>query len=136
VSLFATLPTESYPVGLAFDTSGNLYEVGLNGKVSKITSNGTVSPFANNLYSGLFIAVTDDAGNPLPLPPTSIPGDYNLNGVVDAADYVLWRKNNNTATTLPNDATPGTSPADYDVWRAQFGQSLGSGTGAGATLRR
>ena len=38
-----------------------------------------------------------------------LPGDYNQNGVVDAADYVLWRKNNNTAITLPNDSTPGTA---------------------------
>jgi hypothetical protein len=44
---------------------------------------------------------------------------------VDAADYVAWRKNNNTAVTLPNDSTPGTSPADYDVWRAHFGHAAG-----------
>jgi hypothetical protein len=59
-----------------------------------------------------------------------VPGDYNNNGVVDAADYVLWRKNNNTAVTQPNDATPRTSLADYDVWRAHFGQPPGSGSGA------
>jgi hypothetical protein len=56
-------------------------------------------------------------------------GDYNSNGVVDPADYVLWRKNNNTAVTLPNDATPGTDNTDYDTWRAQFGQTAGSGSG-------
>lgn len=59
------------------------------------------------------------------------PGDYNLNGIVDAADYVVWRKNNNTAITLPNDLTPGTvTQADYDVWRAHFGQLAGNGSGA------
>ena len=26
------------------------------------------------------------------LPPVGVPGDFNNNGVVDAADYVLWRK--------------------------------------------
>lgn len=51
--------------------------------------------------------------------------------LVDAADYVVWRKNNNTAITLPNDLTPGTvSQADYDVWRAHFGHPYGSGWGA------
>ncbi len=60
---------------------------------------------------------------------SQLPGDYNQNGVVDAADYVVWRKYNNTATTLPNDATPGTSPADYDVWRTNFGATA-SGTGS------
>ena len=59
----------------------------------------------------------------------SLPGDYSNNGIVDAADYVLWRKFNNTATTLPNDSTPGTNASDYNVWRARFGQSPGSGSG-------
>ncbi len=63
-------------------------------------------------------------------PVTILPGDYNVNGAVDAADYVLWRKNNNTAVTLPNDATPGTSPADYTVWRTHFGEMVGTGSGA------
>jgi hypothetical protein len=58
------------------------------------------------------------------------PGDYTHNGAVDAADYVLWRKYNNTATTLPNDSTPGTDSSDYNVWRSHFGQTAGSGTGA------
>jgi hypothetical protein len=49
------------------------------------------------------------------------PGDYNGDGVVNAADYVVWRKN------------PGSFPADaYDVWRAHFGQTAGSGSSAGA----
>jgi hypothetical protein len=51
-------------------------------------------------------------------------GDYNYNGVVDAADYVLWRQHLGTALTLVNDATPGVSAADYDVWKSQFGNEL------------
>ena len=47
------------------------------------------------------------------------PGDFNGNGVVDAADYVVWRKNYGT-------------PAAYDTWRAHFGQTAGSGAGANA----
>src|SRR4051794_9960764 len=66
------------------------------------------------------------------LTPIPFAGDYNSNGTVDAADYVLWRKNNNTAVTLPNDSTPGTSPADYTVWRSRFGQPPGSGSGVNA----
>ncbi len=54
-----------------------------------------------------------------------IPGDYNNNGTVDAADYVLWRNGG----PLQNDATVGVQPADYDVWRAHFGQTAGSGLG-------
>jgi formylglycine-generating enzyme len=44
----------------------------------------------------------------LPIPPP--PGDYNNNGTIDAADYVVWR----------NNAGPA---ADYAQWRSHFGQS-------------
>ncbi len=64
-----------------------------------------------------------------------VPGDYNANGIVDAADYVLWRKYLGQSVTLPNDSTPGTVvQADYDVWRAHFGQTP-SGSGSGSLLQ-
>jgi hypothetical protein len=66
--------------------------------------------------------------------PADPPGDYTDNGIVDTADYVVWRKHLNTNATLPNDATAGVSPADYDVWRANFGDSSGSGTAAAAAV--
>jgi hypothetical protein len=44
-------------------------------------------------------------------------GDYNRDGTVDAADYVVWRKGLGTTYTQ----------ADYDVWRANFGQTIGGG---------
>jgi autotransporter-associated beta strand protein len=50
-------------------------------------------------------------------------GDYNNNGVVDAADYVLWRKN----PTLY-----GGNPAGYNTWRANFGATAGSGSSLGS----
>jgi T5SS/PEP-CTERM-associated repeat protein len=57
-----------------------------------------------------------------------LPGDYNGNGVVDTADYVVWRKNQGTTHTLPNDPIGGTiGTAQYDQWRTHFGQPLGSG---------
>ncbi|MFO0788623.1 MAG: PEP-CTERM sorting domain-containing protein [Pirellulales bacterium] len=50
-------------------------------------------------------------------------GDYNDNGVVDAADYALWRDKLGQNVTLPNDSTPGSvAQADYTVWRAHFGE--------------
>ena len=48
------------------------------------------------------------------LPPV---GDYNLNGIVDAVDYVVWRKGLGT-TYLQ---------AEYDVWRANFGKTVNDG---------
>jgi T5SS/PEP-CTERM-associated repeat protein len=56
-----------------------------------------------------------------------VQGDYNGNGIVDAADYVLWRKGG----TLMNDPTPGVQPADYTFWRSRFGATSGSGSEIG-----
>lgn len=66
-----------------------------------------------------------------------VPGDYNSNGVVDAADYVLWRRAMTDSSVFLNNE--GVSPttadqADYEFWRSRFGATtpLGSGSGAAA----
>lgn len=61
-------------------------------------------------------------------------GDYNGNGVVDAADYVVWRKNLGSGTSLLNDDTPGVGQDDYTRWRTHFGQIAGSGLAAGVPV--
>jgi hypothetical protein len=38
-------------------------------------------------------------------------GDFNKNGIVDAADYIVWRQNNG-------------SQAEYTTWRNNFGQFM------------
>jgi hypothetical protein len=48
--------------------------------------------------------------------PNPLPGDYNNDGAVDAADYVVWRK------------TDGTQ-SGYNTWRSYFGQAAGGGAG-------
>ena len=63
-----------------------------------------------------------------------LPGDYNHNGVVDAADYVVWRN------TLGQTVTTGTGADgngngvidsnDYAFWRGHFGMTAGSGSSA------
>jgi hypothetical protein len=59
-----------------------------------------------------------------------VPGDYNNDGTVNAADYVLWRKG--TGTLANEVADPGTfSAADYSEWRARFGNPSGSGSSLG-----
>ncbi len=59
-------------------------------------------------------------------------GDYNESGVVDAADYVVWRENLGTTNALPNDDIGGTiGPDHYAQWRANFGDSAnGSALGS------
>jgi polyhydroxybutyrate depolymerase len=46
--------------------------------------------------------------------PEPLAGDYNQDGTVDAADYVVWRKNDGT-------------PAGYDTLRANFGRAAAAG---------
>ncbi len=66
-------------------------------------------------------------------------GDYNRNGTVDAADYVLWRKTQGSSVASPYAGADGSGNAnvgseDYTVWRARFGQAItppGPGSGSG-----
>ncbi len=57
-----------------------------------------------------------------------VDGDYNDNGTVDSADYVIWRKG---VQPLQNEvATIGTTDEqDYTAWRERFGNMSGSGSG-------
>jgi hypothetical protein len=53
-----------------------------------------------------------------------LPGDFNHDGTVNAADYVTWRKGLGTIYTQ----------SDYDVWRAHYGQSA-SGSGVATAFQ-
>jgi hypothetical protein len=61
----------------------------------------------------------------------AVPGDYNQNGVVDAADYTVWRDRLGQMNSLRNEdpgaATPGlVDEEDYDFWKSRFGATAGS----------
>jgi hypothetical protein len=43
-----------------------------------------------------------------------LPGDYNGNGLVDAADYAVWR--NGLGDTF--------TQSHYDIWKANFGKTV------------
>lgn len=54
----------------------------------------------------------------------ALPGDYNHDGSVDAADYVVWRRG--LGTIFNHD--------HYDLWRANFGNTLGMGSGGSGEI--
>jgi hypothetical protein len=64
--------------------------------------------------------------------PPLLAGDYNDDGVVDAADYTMWRDNLGAAAgTLPNDVDGGEIGQDqYDTWVTNFGAASGGGAGS------
>jgi formylglycine-generating enzyme len=118
-----------------FDQGGNVEEWNetpfMSGASRGSRGGNYVSPPSSLGYnsSGAPGAAFDDGGFRVATLAVACPvgGDYNCNGTVDAADYVLWRNGG----PLQNEvATPGVvDAADYTAWRARFGNS-GSGAGA------
>jgi hypothetical protein len=100
--------------------------------------------YTSNLdLSGL--SVTAANGNAINLfgntlvPPPALPGDYNGDGIVNAADYTIWRATLGSMTDLRanGDNTGGSAgvidQADYDFWQSHFGNTS---AGAGAASAR
>jgi hypothetical protein len=61
--------------------------------------------------------------------------DFSGNMVVDAADYVIWRKNaglmgSGTRATGDANGDMNVNQADYDLWRGAFGTSIAGGVAA------
>jgi hypothetical protein len=56
-----------------------------------------------------------------------LPGDYNHDDRVDAADYIVWRDTLGSTIELAADGSGNSlvDDADYDVWRANFGYAFG-----------
>jgi hypothetical protein len=81
-------------------------------------SAGTVATNAPRNYAG--------QGGSLNLGTAGVSGDYNGNGRVDMADYVLWRNGG----PLQNEvSTPNVVDAsDYAAWRARFGNTSAAGS--------
>jgi hypothetical protein len=90
-------------------------EVDLGNTLEWMGTLGVVDEFAQEVTDYVVSSASGtDYRNPIEAPP---PGDYNGNSVVDAADYIVWRK------------TDGT-PAGYNAWRTHFGQPSDSGADA------
>jgi hypothetical protein len=71
----------------------------------------------------------------LPPPPPDTTGDYNADGIVDAADYVYWRKTLGESVSPDGSGADGSgdgeiNEADYEYWVQRFGEvpELGAGS--------
>jgi hypothetical protein len=79
-------------------------------------------PFARVYGGRIDIGAVESQPNPLP-------GDFNLNGVVDLADYSLWSNAHTTFDPRADANGDGrVDDADLAVWRANFGHTYASAT--------
>jgi hypothetical protein len=68
--------------------------------------------------------------------PIALAGDYNDDGAVDAADYIVWRRALGSATELPNE-TESLGVVDQDdfaAWRANFAATRSAEIAASAAV--
>jgi T5SS/PEP-CTERM-associated repeat protein/autotransporter-associated beta strand protein len=97
--------------GLSFsgtDVIESLFVDGVSQALGTYGAIGSGADFERAYFSGAGLLRVTSIG---------VAGDYNDNGAVDAADYVVWRKIDG-------------SQAGYDTWRANFGSVLGAAAGA------
>jgi hypothetical protein len=97
---------------------------------SRVFPSNTIATNSPTNFAGTSGSVNLAAG-PAPT------GDYNGNGQVDAADYVVWRDTQSqTATSgqgADGNANGTIDQADYEFWRARFGNAV-SGVGNAAAV--
>ncbi len=96
--------------GVDLDESGTswLYGVTQTTPLETPMSTGLGNSFSLNIPARSIMAVLIDAG---------LPGDFNGDGIVDTADYAVWRQGLGTIY----------SQADYQAWQSNFGQSANNG---------
>ena len=75
------------------------------------------------------------------VPSTSMAGDYNGDGSVDAVDYVVWRKTLNQSVAAPYVGADGNGDGTVDqddlaVWKTHFGETSSPGAAPGRGMHR
>jgi hypothetical protein len=125
------LPAGSSDTGrdIALDASGNLFISANGSKLSFIPgAAANAATLADFSAVPWYTSTTFASFNGFDIgfaPPAGVPGDYNGDTKVNAADYVLWRNDPNAF---------GGTPAGYNTWRANFGTGdPGSGSGLGGS---
>ena len=145
------VPTFSgFPNGVTSSSYDHLFDLAdsVSYNPAFITANGGVSQAMNALFFALHdgtaylnIHTTAYGGGEIRGFLLQVPGDYNDNGIVDAADYVLWRKTEGvTGEGLSADSNGDNviNGDDYLAWRDLFGNDRNDGhhqgDGSGAVL--
>jgi hypothetical protein len=112
--------------GLFVPQSGDTFEI--------LTATGGVSGAFTSvllptLGGGHFWQDVEYGDTSVSLSVAGVPGDYNLDSVVDAADYTVWRDTrDHVGSGLAADGNGDGAVNDDDLsfWRARFGQGPGT----------
>jgi hypothetical protein len=108
----------------------------LPGRLLDVNNNAVVHLITDDVYLDLQFTGWSGGGGSFSynramgtITPPAATGDYNENGVVDAADYVLWRGTLNETVATPGDGADGNlsgtiDQGDYDFWRMNFGRVI------------
>lgn len=105
------------PAYSVWDTNiGQFFRNSSGNNVVPVGTAGDLWTFELDLPKGRFRYFTDAE-------PVGQEGDFNKNGIVDAADYTVWRDNLGSNTPLDNDPNGApVGPASYETWKAHYGQ--------------
>lgn len=113
-------PTDSIDLGFAYDPS--LFGSGNDGDLLL-----TFQMEDGRTLPGLVTYITG----------SNLPGDYNGDGIVDLADYTVWRNNlgaTDESSLNNNGDGGGVSISDYQFWKSRFGNTSQGGNLALATV--
>jgi hypothetical protein len=97
-------------VDLPEASPGQMFQILSAGSITGTFSNEILPPISGGLVLDVVYSPTS-----VTLVVEGLLGDYNGDGTVDAADYVVWRKTDGTA-------------AGYSAWRTNFGAMAASGS--------
>jgi autotransporter-associated beta strand protein len=107
--------------------NGTAQAVGLWGAVGNVAAQ-----FTSSLITGAGLLQVSTGAS------LGLPGDFNNDLVVNAADYTVWRDNLGAADESSlngnGDGLNGVDPGDYTLWKTNFGDTPGSGALAGASV--
>jgi hypothetical protein len=124
----ATLTLEYDSIGNGAYTSAGSFTLGNKDTWKQFTFYLNDAYFGNRQNNGADFRISAGVGTTFYLDliqlsaSQSVPGDYNADGAVDAGDYVLWRDGSSLIDSI----------AGYNLWKANFGKSNGSGSGGRA----
>jgi pectin methylesterase-like acyl-CoA thioesterase len=113
----------------SMDLAGDPLDVSQRVSWSKQLTAAQAEAFSKSNWLG-----GSDGWNPvIAAVPMGLQGDFNNDGLVDAVDYTVWRNYLGDAdeTNISNNGDGGgVGPTDYDVWKADYGDTT-PGAGAG-----